>query len=350
MQDALSVETSIVPVIKSQVFQGVNVPWEVCGYREDYATACTAGGFFDLPHWSIIEIRGIDAADYLQRMSTVDIRKLAEGSVAHGAFLTGKGTVIVLGSLWRKSEDRFLFVCPAPVAARAAEHLEQFHFAERLTIQRLDNDLMFGLWGDGPRTRLALDEAPTPLRVASGGLDSVPFQWWRDDAPAGLTWVYASRADFSRLVDSFLKRAVPLLGQHVLEFFRISNGVPQSGIELTEKDIVLEGSFEAAVARNKGCYPGQEVVERIFTYGSVNRRIQKIELQSDAWPGVPAIVRGPDGAEIGELRSLVEYPDRTGVALGLVMLRKSFWGETKPWSYQDLETGKTINARLLPHI
>jgi folate-binding protein YgfZ len=111
------------------------------------------------------------------------------------------------------------------------------------------------------------------------------------------------------------------LSTELFEFLRIQAGVPRAGVELTEKEIILEGNWEAPISSNKGCYPGQEVVERIHTYGQVNKKLQKVIV---TWKGTvpvtPLLL-----SDSCRLMSLVPIPGQTGMGIGLAFLPKSLW-------------------------
>ncbi len=59
---------------------------------------------------------------------------------------------------------------------------------------------------------------------------------------------------------------------------RIEKGLWKFGMDITEKNLILEAPANSYVHRDKGCYPGQEVVERVFTYGQVAKKLMKIQL------------------------------------------------------------------------
>ena len=71
------------------------------------------------------------------------------------------------------------------------------------------------------------------------------------------------------------------MGAAALEAFRIAEGIPAYGIDIAERDLPQETSQMRALSFNKGCYLGQEIVERIRSRGSVHRHLRPLEL---IWP------------------------------------------------------------------
>jgi folate-binding protein YgfZ len=255
----------------------------------------------------VVEISGPDAADYLQRMTTANFKSLEVGGQTEGAFLTGKGTVILFGTFHRLEPTRFLFVLSPGQLQRALEHIEQFHFQEKLEIvDRSAIYALFGLWS-----------AP----------DCLKKNGWQDFVRRELFFVLVPKEESESLLESWKKVGLIELGMPLFHYFRILSGLPWVGWEVGEGDLVLEAGLEHAVARNKGCYPGQEVVERIFTYGQVNRRLHRVELNLEEGS---SIGQGPlewkkGDALVGQLVSSFPTPEEPGKRVGLAYIRKAFW-------------------------
>lgn len=304
MPTSLTLENGLCSPKVTREFLGWQVPWEVAGYAEDFARVQRERAVFDLTSWGVVGLSGPDAKDFLQRMSTVDMRNFSANEVRHGAFLTGRGTMVALG-MFLRLPDRFLVVVSPGQAARLAEHLEKFHFAENLQVE--DLSARFALWGEwrgeGPTTPLE--------RITVSHQER-----WRDDLRPELIWVLGERTG--------TPPAGPFVGQHLFEWLRIQAGIPQMGLELSEKEIVLEGGFDRAVARNKGCYPGQEVVERIFTYGQVNRKLMPVVVTADHPLSLPVDFEQA-GKKVATLVAVAESPSQPRSPIGLAFIHKNYW-------------------------
>lgn len=266
-------------------------------------------GRFDLSDWGGVCIQGPDAADYLNRMSTVALKNLAAGNVAHGAFLTGRGLVVGLGMLERAASDTFYFWCSPGQAEKVATHLEQFHFAEKLEVRDVSAEFrLVGFWREEPWPGIP------SLQATPGQWRNVSMTAWREDVRPSLIWGKIKRSE---------TLPAEWLPPSAYEYLRIAAGIPQVGVEITEHEIVLEAGFDRAVARNKGCYPGQEVVERIFTYGSVNRKLMRLAWEG-AVPALPTDIR-IDGKIAGRWVSAARHPGKGDSGVGLGFIQKAFW-------------------------
>ncbi len=106
-------------------------------------------------------------------------------------------------------------------------------------------------------------------------------------------------------------------GSEALELFRLARGVPRYGVDLRERDLPQETGQQHALNFAKGCYVGQEIVERIHARGNVHRAFVGFEVDGDV-PEPGTKVRAAD-KEVGEITSAARVPfpggDRT-LALG----------------------------------
>src|SRR5262249_14492670 len=79
---------------------------------------------------------------------------------------------------------------------------------------------------------------------------------------------------WERLMEAGATYGIKAFGGHAREALRIEAGLPKAGLDLNEEIVPPEANLEGkAFSLNKGCYPGQEVVARMDTYGSVRRKM-----------------------------------------------------------------------------
>jgi aminomethyltransferase len=99
--------------------------------------------------------------------------------------------------------------------------------------------------------------------------------------------------------------------------YRIARGVPRYGVDLRERDLPQETGQQHALSFTKGCYVGQEIVERIRARGNVHRTFVGLELQGEA-PQPGAKIRANE-KDVGEITSAARVPFSSGertLALG----------------------------------
>ncbi len=283
--------------------------------NQEYADSQQTGGLFELDSWGYVEIVGKDAASFLQRLSTRSFKDPIPETILPGALLTGKAGLIATGFFETHATDHFFFLTRSPQLA--FDHLTKFHFAEELEIKLRPDWTVVGVYKQG----LAQNGQPAD-RVFPLPWGKFAFSTWRDPKIAGLIWLRAKPA----IKTDFLKESgLPVFSEELFNYFRIKAGIPHVPEEMNEGNIILEGGLDWMIDRDKGCYPGQEVVERIFTYGEVNRKVLSVRLGRGA-AKLPALLFSK-GLEAGTLIAYTEDPTRTG-GLGLALIKRAQWENT----------------------
>ena len=125
------------------------------------------------------------------------------------------------------------------------------------------------------------------------------------------------------------------MGTEALELWRIAAGLPRYGQDIRERDLPQETEQHQALDFSKGCYVGQEIVERIRSRGQVHRKFTGFRLEGAAAPGTKLQAEGKD---VGELTSVASLPQSNGsrqtIALGYVRRELTLSGK-------ELKAGET---------
>ena len=121
------------------------------------------------------------------------------------------------------------------------------------------------------------------------------------------------------------------VGAAALEGFRIAEGIPAYSIDMVERDLPQETAQMRTLHFTKGCYLGQEIVERIRTRGNVHRHLRPLELAGPA-PSSGTELTLEDGTAAGTITSAAELPLKSGARVfALGMMRAE--AEAKSQSY-----------------
>jgi folate-binding protein YgfZ len=135
---------------------------------------------------------------------------------------------------------------------------------------------------------------------------------WAPDAKLGALW------------NALKEAGAKPVGTAVLDAFRIAEGIPAYGVDIVERDLAQETSQMRALNFSKGCYLGQEIVERIRSRGSVHRHLRSLELDGPLPPsGLPpsGTKLMLNGAEAGHVTSSAILPLGRGArvfAMGMI--------------------------------
>ncbi|MGH9600782.1 MAG: YgfZ/GcvT domain-containing protein, partial [Terriglobales bacterium] len=160
--------------------------------------------------------------------------------------------------------------------------------------------------------------APLEMRAASAaGLDAILI---RLPYPVAAFEVLFPPSDAARIWDHLVVAGATPVGYEALELWRVSLGVPRYAQDIRQRDLPQETEQQHALHFTKGCYVGQEIVERIRSRGQVHRKLSGFVIEGPAPPPGTKISAG--GKEIGEITSVASLPSMNGkdrtVALGYI--------------------------------
>ncbi len=208
-------------------------------------------GLFDADSYGQIRISGPDAPAFLHRMTSNEVLKRPVGEGFYNAILDRKGMVRSLFYMIRSAEAEFLLITPPQLREKTCKILTMMKLAEKVTVEDQSAD-----------RRLVMLVGP-----GSEKDQKVPGTFWSwTENTFGVPVV-----NLSGPVEEMerWKREVTAtpLSPEAIKLLQIKAGFPEYGVDIDESHILLEARLPYTYQRQKGCYPGQEVVERILTYG-----------------------------------------------------------------------------------
>jgi folate-binding protein YgfZ len=151
-------------------------------------------------------------------------------------------------------------------------------------------------------TNVKIGEVPCTLVELPNGV--VPhFELWFEPEQVLAVW------------ETLQAAGATACGLEAMEALRVREAVPLYGIDLNDRDLPQETAQTRALNFSKGCYLGQEIVERIRSRGKVNRQFRQFALEG-ALPGpLPLELRSGDQA-VGRITSVASQPQV--LALGFI--------------------------------
>jgi aminomethyltransferase len=132
------------------------------------------------------------------------------------------------------------------------------------------------------------------------------------------------------------------IGYRAINALRLESGIPWFGADFDERHLPHEAGLEKShISYTKGCYTGQEIVERVRSRGQVHRRLTGLRFSMPAPPlaGPPLTI---GGQEVGHVTSAAFSP-RVGAAIGLGYLRS---GHAAPGTLLDCGQGSATAIEL----
>jgi len=294
---------------------------------DEYRVVIDGAALFDRSDVGRLRLRGEDALDLLERLSTNALTELAVGEGISTVLTSNKGRIIDLLFVLREPDSLLVLTGPQ-TRAKVADWIEFYTIVEDVVIDDVtDETTMLSI--AGASAAALLDRVVSPgagdtslyrsAPVTVGDADATVMRTDFTGAPAYDIVLSASSAGSLR--ERLIEGGATPVGAEALEAVRIERGVPVSGKELGEAYNPLEAGLKGIVSFTKGCYVGQEVVARLDTYDKVQKHLVGITWDSDALPGPDARVV-LDGKQVGVVTSAVRSP-RLNSSIGLGYVRKA---------------------------
>ena len=298
----------------------------------EHAALYESAGVLDLSFRSRLCLTGTDRVRFLHGQITNDVKKLRMGEGCYAALTTAKG---------KMQSDLNVFVLPDELlldfepgyAATVTERLEKYIVAD--DVQLVEVAPLYGLLSvHGPRGEAvvrALDlfaELPgqslASTNVKDGTLGEIYLMNHARLGSSGFD-LFVPTDSLGAVADKLIAAAKSLGGRAcgwtAFETVRIEAGIPRFGADMDETNLPQECGIEArAVSYTKGCYIGQEVLNRIHSMGHVNRELRGLRLADDL-KSLPmkADKLFQNDKEVGHVTSAVHSPMlNANLALGYV--------------------------------
>ncbi|MGO8733638.1 MAG: aminomethyltransferase family protein [Terriglobia bacterium] len=274
-----------------------------------------ASGLSDFSFRGKFAMKGRDHVKFLHRMVSNDIKRLAPGQGTYATLLNPQGHILVDMRLYCAG-DRFFVDTDADLRDKALLGLQRYVIGDQVEFEPLD---LYVLAFQGPRSRPLLEKtlhvdlpamqefdhfatnyAGYPVRVVcASSTGEEGYEVWA--GAKGLLAVWGAACGQAPTYGM-----LPC-GTQALETLRIEAGIPRYGQELGEDTIPNEAGLWNALSFTKGCYVGQEIVERARSRGHVNWKLTGLVVES-AVPPPPGEKLVREGREIGEVTSSCVSP------------------------------------------
>jgi folate-binding protein YgfZ len=278
-----------------------------------YQALRTHAAWLDLFARGKIRASGDDRARLLHAMTTNHVQQLKPGGGCYAFFLNAQGRILSDVNLFC-FEDHFLLDTEPETRHKLFEHLDRYIIADDVTLAD-ETDLVATIAVEGPEATevLAKVGAPVPETLYSTATWGARTVAHVDSTGLGGFFIFTAIDDKPHLIAD-LEGAGAIAATHQeATIVRIENGRPRYGEEITERYLVQETGQLQAVHFNKGCYLGQEIVERVRSRAQIHRILRRVEIDSQEVPPAGTKLKVGD-ADAGEIVSAVLSP-----ALGKVV-------------------------------
>ena len=257
-------------------------------------------------------------------MSSNAVEDLKPGEGVRAYFLNANGHILADTRIW-VFEDSTLLDTEPETRQSLAEHLEKYIIMDDVTLEDV-TDSVAAVAVEGPQARAIVEKqiGAAPVvdehHLTSSGVTVVATS--ATGQPG--CWLLAEAGGENKLIRELEAAGVAPASPEDAQVVRVENRVARHTQDFFETTLPQESGQMSPVSFAKGCYLGQEIVERVRARGKVRRQLVRLEI--DAAEPLPSgsAVRA-DGRDIGTLTSPVFSP-RMGACLGFSIVRRDASG------------------------
>jgi folate-binding protein YgfZ len=292
------------------------------GDLEAELAALRAGcGVYDLGFRAKLSLTGGDRVRWLNGMVTNNIRDLTTGHGLYAFLLNPQGRI--LGDLYTYNRGESIVVdTDRSQSEKILATFDHYIIMDDVEVKDVTDEVS-AVGISGPRGREVLIAAGFAVpEIQPLQMQSVTWQSMECSLVCGEqgNWeIWVSSSGVRKLWDALLGEAARPVGFEALEVHRIESGIPAYGIDIRDRDLPQETEQERALNFNKGCYIGQEIVERIRSRGAVHRKFTGFVLNGTVATGSKVV---SNGKEVGEITSIAELPMAGDKRIALGYIRR----------------------------
>jgi tRNA-modifying protein YgfZ len=275
---------------------------------DGYQALHHGAAWIDFSERGRIAVRGRDRARLLHNLTSNDVKKLTPGAGCYAFLLSPQGRIQADLNLFCFA-DHFLIDTEPELREKVLSHIRRYIIADQVELEDVTESTgCVGLEGPG---------APALLVSLGASAPETPYAHtvWGDRIVAAVTATGQPGARIFVPTSGSVTEIVPLLESAGAKAataddtrtVRIENGRPRYGEDIGDTRLPQETQQMHAINFTKGCYLGQEIVERIRAQGHVNRKLMRIELDGSEAPA-PGTKTAVDGNE-AEITSAVRSPE-----------------------------------------
>jgi folate-binding protein YgfZ len=300
--------------------------------QSELTAILTDSAFTPLPERAFLRITGSDATRWLNGMVTNSIQALAPGEGNYNFLLNAQGRIQGDCTIYRDpgaEAPEFFLETPRSQIAAIQQLLDRFIIMDDVELLPImDDQHALLLAGPNAPARLTSVSLPTPapLHMERAIYGAMPIIVFAQHAPLVPQYeIWGNPDSIAALRIALDADAVPIVSPDAFEHLRILSGTPLYGQDIrnkeTARDLPQETAQTHALHFAKGCYLGQEIVERIRSRGQVHRTFTGFRLTA-----LPAALPAPltaEGKPAGELTSATILPLPEGdIAFALGYVRR----------------------------
>lgn len=305
-------------------YRGVETALSFADVQREFHELTSGCAVYDLGWRTKVMVSGKDRVRWMNGMVSNNIKDLPANRGNYNFVLNPQGRI--LGDLYAYNCGEYLLIDTERSQLESLLNLlRRYIIMDKVELVDKSSELAaIGVQGsrsaDVLKTAEIHDPGLEPMQVADvtwNGESITLTRMASDEVMAYGVWGKAET--LSQVWKALIEAGAIPVGSEALEKFRVLMGIPKYGTDIRDRDLPQEAGQSHALNFTKGCYIGQEIVERIRSRGNVHRALTKLRLEGEV-PPVGSKLHA-EGKEVGELTSVNRVPTESGeetLALGYV--------------------------------
>src|ERR1700722_4387747 len=310
-------------------YRGTTTAARFADRQQEFSALLNSCGIYDLGFRARISLTGGDRVRWMNGMVTNNIRDLAVGHGIYAFLLNPQGRILGDMHVYNRGES-LLVETDRDQVEKIIATFDHFIIMDDVEVANV-SEVQTALGLSGPPSRellsavgIAVPEmAPlqmmTPQCVCD--CDCAECTVIRGEDPLRESYeIWLDPKDVYKTWQALISAGATPVGSEVLEMQRIVAGIPLYGVDIRERDLPQETEQMRALNFNKGCYVGQEIVERIRSRGNGHRKFTGflVEGAAEISSGVKIVSAEKEVGEITSVATLGTGPEERTVALGYI--------------------------------
>ncbi|MBI1177400.1 hypothetical protein GC207_08165 [bacterium] len=301
----------------------------------EYGRLKSSAAVLDFSFRTRLVLVGADRSPFLHSQCTNDIKRLKPGEGCYAAFTTNKGRMVGDANVFVLTDEILLDAEPGQ-AGPMTERFKKFIVSEDVEV--VDAASHYGLLTvQGPKSTEVIEKLELDVALPTASFASVKIEHpvlgelylanhprLRSTGFDLFVPIDSLGAVLDKLITAAKSVGGGLAGWDAFDIARVEAGIPRFGVDMDDSNLAPEAGIAGrAISYNKGCYVGQEIINRLRTFAEVNKKLFRLQLSNDITT-LPA--RGTklqnDGNDVGYITCAKMVPNGPNLALGYV--RKDF--------------------------
>ncbi len=252
-----------------------------------------------------IRVTGEDRARLLHAMTTNEVKGLTNGEISYAFFLSAQGRILADVNILC-FDEHLLLDTEAETRALIYEHLDKFIIADDATLEDITG-VTATVSLEGPRATKTLESLAAPA-PAQGHAPWGPWTIAHIPLSGSQGFLLIGPAsEKSSLIEKLEQAGAPQTDEEAFLTVRLEHAKPRFSEDITDRYLTQETGQMQAISFSKGCYLGQEIVERVRSRAQVHRRLLPLIIDSHV-PPPPATKLQLDGKDVAEITSASYSP------------------------------------------